>query len=151
MEKVQEKEAQEKAKRKEGVRRVIVKACDELDGELKGNVCMVEGYPLGPSENILKYKPEKQKLETWKPQKFLDLTGWERGEEWPTFSEEKAKELKKHIKEEKPLDIPFIDKDEEMGFETVDGIVPNHEGRHRAYACKLSKKCDKIPVSIFKM
>lgn len=134
------------------------KTCEELGGELKNSeLCVVEGYPMGDSKHVLGFKKYSQAYETWNPDRFLEMTGWRGDWPWspikPFHDEEKVEELKEKIEKDEPLDVPFIDKDVDRGFEPREEggrtWVPNHEGRHRAMACKLSDKCDKIPVVVY--
>lgn len=126
--------------------------CDAFGGSLINNeVCIVDGFPMGRSESLFKYREFSQTYETMDPDDFLELTGWK--ESRSTVSEESLERIKKRIENKLPLDVPFIDKDVDRGFEPeiIRGITwfPNHEGRHRALACKEVESCKKVPVIVY--
>jgi len=126
--------------------------CKRFDGKLiKKDVCMVDGFPMGPSKQVFNYKPFSQKYEKWDPDRFLLLTGWNK--EKPLYDPDTVKKLKKRIIKKQPIDVPYIVKDVDAGFKPVfkGGILwfPEHEGRHRALACKELKRCKRIPVVVY--
>lgn len=136
----------------------MIKSCKKFGGEMVDGVCMVDGFPMAESRNVLEFHPESQIHEKWDPDRFLRLTGW-RGSQWPWaghrpwFSRESLDRMKEMIRNKRPVAVPFIEKDADRGFKpkkigTVTW-VPQHEGRHRALACEQVESCKSIPVVIF--
>jgi len=113
--------------------------CKEFGGEIKNNVCVVGGYPMDYAYYLFNNKPQSQKHISMNPDEFLSLVPIEPG----VISRSKVKELKSKIKNNIPLDPLFLDIDYESG------VVLDHEGRHRAIACKELNICKKVPVIIF--
>lgn len=137
---------------------ISIENCKKFGGEVVGNVCMVDGFPMGETPNVFNFHPESQKHEIWDPDTFLKLTGWGGGP-WPwgskkvLYSKETEDYFIKKIEKREPIDVPWIDKDVDRGFapEVIGKVtwVPNHEGRHRALACKRVESCKRIPVVIY--
>jgi len=113
--------------------------CREFGGEIKNNVCWVNGYPMDNARYLFNYKPQSQRHVTMRPEEFLSLVPMSPG----VIDKRVLEELKRKIKEGVPLDPLFLDVDVETGE------VKNHEGRHRALACDEVATCEKVPVILY--
>lgn len=131
--------------------------CKEFNGEYKGNgLCMVDGFPLHVHKGMFDFKPESQTHEVWNPDDFLDATGWGKSSPYGSkvgFSQSSLDYHIKKIRNKEPLGSLFIDKDVDDPFaiKKINGIrwVPDHEGRHRALACKQIEGCHNVPVIVY--
>jgi len=125
------------------------KQCQILGGQIKKDVCIVDGYPTATGNQVhLHYQMEKlSKCEILhlRPEDFLKLVP-------PTLFESKIIEkLKQRIINKEPLDVPFIEYSEHdfRGLLGRQMCHVGHEGRHRAKAAELLG-IEKIPVMLCK-
>jgi len=114
------------------------KICEKFKGKLQKNGCAVDGYILDNARYLFNYKPSSQEYKTMSPDRFLKLT--------PRVilnKPEHQEELKRKIKDKKPIDPLVLDID-------IDSCkILSHEGRNRSVIAKeLGIK--KVPVVIYK-
>lgn len=98
-----------------------------------------------PKTHLFGYNPDSQILIWMKPSEFLEKTPKLSPKYWRSSStravvNELADKMKKHI----PIDPLFLD------IDTVNCIVTNHEGRHRAMAAEEAE-IGRVPVIIYLM
>lgn len=103
-------------------------------------------FRASKSENLTGYHPESQKLVYMTPEQFLYLCPIDNNkpasEHMEFMNIEVIHEIIESIKAKKEIEIPFLDID----IKTFK--VWQHEGRHRAWACKLLK-IKRIPVILY--
>lgn len=98
-----------------------------------------------PKTHLFGYNPDSQILIWMKPSEFLEKTPKLSPKYWRSSStrtvvNELTDKMKKHI----PIDPLFLD------IDTVNCIVTNHEGRHRAVAAE-EVGIARVPVIIYLM